>query len=231
VRIEERFLAAVGELRGVQAADGICQACVTLLDVEAAAISLMYDGSSVATLGASSVVARLYEEVQFTVGEGPCLDSVARRAPVVVVDLADPEEFRWPLYRPAMLAHHIRGVAAIPVMVAGECVGALDLFQMNPVGLHGERMAGALLAADLTQLPLLDLLDDEVHGAATDFEGNPWVIARTEVAQATGMLMAQLGIGPVDALVRLRAHAYATDTSATQIARAIIDRRLRFDRP
>ena len=92
-------------------------------------------------------------------------------------------------------------------------------------------MAGALLAADLTQLPVFDLLDDEVHGAASDFTANPWVIARTEVAQATGMLMAQLGIGPVEALVRLRAHAYATDTSATQTARAIIDRRLRFDRP
>jgi hypothetical protein len=233
--IEEQLLAAVGELRGVEAANRLCEVCVTALGVHAAAISVVYGGSNVATLGASSAAALTYDEVQFTVGEGPCLDSVARRAPVVVIDLADPTEVRWPKYRPAMLAHRIRGVSAMPVMVTGECVGALDLFLMSAGHLDSERLAAALLAADLAQLPLLDLLDDELRSAAIDFDAAPGIglhiIVRTEVAQATGMLMAQLDIGPTEALVRLRAHAYATATSATHVARAIIDRHLRFDQP
>jgi hypothetical protein len=114
VAIHEQLLAAVGDRRGVGAADRLCEACVVLFGVDAAAISLVFDGTNVGTLGASGVSARVYDELQFTLGEGPCLDSVAHRAPVVVVDLADPDVVRWPAYGPAMLAHQIRGVYAMP---------------------------------------------------------------------------------------------------------------------
>jgi hypothetical protein len=141
VAIHEQLLAAVGDRRGVGAADRLCEACVVLFGVDAAAISLVFDGTNVGTLGASGVSARVYDELQFTLGEGPCLDSVAHRAPVVVVDLADPDVVRWPAYGPAMLAHQIRGVYAMPVVVAGQYVGALDLFRAHP-GCVGCRAAG-----------------------------------------------------------------------------------------
>jgi ANTAR domain len=48
------------------------------------------------------------------------------------------------------------------------------------------------------------------------------------VSQATGMLIAPLGVSATQALARLRAHAYATDRSATDVARDILDRRLRL---
>ncbi|MDT5073082.1 MAG: hypothetical protein QOH82_2402 [Mycobacterium sp.] len=43
------------------------------------------------------------------------------------------------------------------------------------------------------------------------------------------MLVAQLDISPSQALVRLRAHAYASGRSATEVARDIIEHRLRLD--
>jgi hypothetical protein len=43
------------------------------------------------------------------------------------------------------------------------------------------------------------------------------------------MIVAQLEIEPAEALVRLRAHAYSTDRSATDVARDILDRRLMLD--
>src|SRR4029079_918119 len=128
----DQLLAEVGDLRGVGAADRLCEACVTLFGVDAAAISLVFDGTNTGTLAASGRPAREYDELQFTMGEGPCLDSVAHQAPVLVVDLADPVDARWPAYGPAMLAHRIRGVFALPVVVAGVYVGALDLYQARP---------------------------------------------------------------------------------------------------
>ena len=89
--IHEQLLAAVDGRRGVDAADRLCEACVMLFDIDAAAISLVFDGTNSGTLGSSGAPARMYDELQFLLGEGPCLDSVARRAPVVVVDLADPD--------------------------------------------------------------------------------------------------------------------------------------------
>ena len=202
-------------------------------NVDAAAISLVFDGANSGTLGSSGAPARMYDELQFILGEGPCLDSVTRRAPVLVVDLADPNDPRWPVYGPAMLDLQVRGVYAMPVVVAGEYVGALDLFRSQPGQLAGEEFSVAAVAAELACIPLLDLLDGDMQAAVADPNSNAWAelnaLSRAEVSQATGMLVAQLEVEPAEALVRLRAHAYSTGRSATDVARDILDRRLRLE--
>jgi hypothetical protein len=166
-------------------------------------------------------------------GEGPCLDSVAHQAPVLVADLADPADARWPAYGPAMLAREIRGVYAMPVVVVGSYVGALDLYRAQPGLLGAEQLAGALVAAELAELPVLDLMGADLQAAVADPDSDAWaeltMLSRAEVSQATGMVVARLEISPAEALVRLRAHAYATCRSATDVARDILDRRLRLD--
>ena len=233
VAIDEQLLAAVDGRRGVDAADRLCEACVMLFDVDAAAISLVFDGASSGTLGSSSTAARSYDELQFTFGEGPCLDSVAGRTPILVVDLADPKEVRWPAFGPALLAHEIRGVLAVPVVVAGAYVGALDLFRKRPGRLEDEQFAGSIVAAELAGVPLLDLLDADLQAAVSDPNSNAWAelnaLSRAEVSQATGMLVAQLGVEPAEALVRLRAYAYAAGRDVTDVARDILDRRLKLE--
>jgi hypothetical protein len=233
VAIHEQLLAAVDGKRGVDAADRLCEACVVLFDVDAAAISLVFDGANSGTLGSSGEPARMYDELQFMLGEGPCLDSVTLRAPILVVDLADPDDARWPIYGPAMLDLEVRGVYAMPVLVAGEYIGALDLFRAQPRPLADEHFTGAIAAAELAGIPLLDLLDTDMQAAVGDPDSNAWAelhtLSRAEVSQATGMLVAQLGVEPPEALVRLRAYAYATGRSATDVARDILDRRLRLE--
>ena len=76
--IHEQLLAEVGEHRGVGAADCFCQACVSVLDVDAAGISLVFDGTNTGTLGASGAPARMYDELQFTLGSAPCWWFMAR---------------------------------------------------------------------------------------------------------------------------------------------------------
>ena len=227
------LVSAVGSRRGPVAADRLCEACVDLLTVDAAAISLVFDGANTGTLGASGEQARVYDELQFTLGEGPCLESVSVRNPVLVGDLSYVGEARWPAYGTAMLAHGVHGVFALPVVVAGEYLGALDLFRRRPGPLDDDDLAGALVAAELAELPLLDLLAVNLQAAVSNPDSVAWdelaAMTRAEVAQATGMLVAQLEISPAEALVRLRAHAYAVDQSATEVARAILDRRLRLD--
>jgi hypothetical protein len=233
VATHEQLIAAIDGRRGIDAADRLCEACVVLLDIDAAAISLVFDGANSGTLGSSGASARIYDELQFTLGEGPCLASVLQRIPILIVDLADPAEARWPAYRPAMLAHQIRGVYAIPVVVAGEFVGALDLFRARPGPLLAADLAGAVAAAELAAIPLLDLLDGDLQAAVTDPNSNAWAelnkLTRAELSQAIGMLVAQLEVEPALALILLRAHAYATGRSVTDIARDILDRRLKLE--
>jgi transcriptional regulator with GAF, ATPase, and Fis domain len=228
--IQEQLLAAVDGRRGGEAANSLCEACVLLFDIDAAAISLVFDGASSGTLGSNGASARMYDELQFTVGEGPCLDSVTHQIPMLVVDLA--EEPRWPAYGPALLAHNIRSVHALPIVVAAEFIGALDLFRAQPGQLEGDDLAGAIIAAELAAIAVLDLLDADLQAAVSDPKSNAWAelnaLSRAEVSQATGMLVAQLGVEPAEALVRLRAYAYATGRCATEVARDIIERRLKL---
>jgi hypothetical protein len=99
--------------------------------------------------------------------------------------------------------------------------------------LNGDQFAGAVVAAEIAGIPLLDLMHGDLQAAAADPASDAWAelnsLSRVEVSQATGMLVAQLGIEPTEALVRLRAHAYATGRAATDVARDILDRRLRLE--
>lgn len=228
-----QLLAVLGDERGAGAADRLCEACITILGVDAAAISLVLDGTNTGTLGASGPAARTMDELQFTMGEGPCLDSVALCTPVLVRDLSAADHHQWPAYSPAMLAYDIRGVFALPVLVAGQYLGSLDLFRSTPGLLNGEQLGDALIVAELAEMAFLDLLAGDLHAAATNPDSAAWTelntLSRAEVGQATGVLVAQLEIDPAVALVRLRAHAFATGRSATEVAHDILDHRLRLE--
>lgn len=225
--------AMVGAGSALAAADRLCHACVELLDVDGASISLMHEGTTRGTFGSSGELSRRLDELQFTFGEGPCMDAVRQRGPVLVADLRDPTEQRWPAFRDAVLDSGVSAVFALPVVVAAGEVGALDLFRTRSGSLAKETLTGGLMAAELAALPLLDLMTSDVDwdGAARGDDG--WgqlaSLERVEVYQATGMIMAALDVGAVEALVRLRAQAFARGTTASEFAWAVVERRLSLD--
>jgi hypothetical protein len=225
--------------RGIATADELCATCASLVGVDGAALSMVYKGVSTGTFGSSSEASRRLDEYQFTFGEGPCLDAVAFREPVLVPNLDSSHEQRWPLMRGALLEDGIRGVFALPIMITSVCVGALDLFRAAPGPLEGDALAGAMLTAELASAPLLDLIADAVGAndhndtfvrSMGDGPDHLAELDRVEVYQATGMLIAALEVDAAEALVRLRAHAIATGQTASQVARAIVERSLMLER-
>ncbi len=147
-----------GASDALTAANQLCEACVALLPVDGAAISLVHDARSRGTFGSSGALSRRLDEWQFTLGEGPCLDSVRDGAPVLAADLSDPAEMRWPAFAAAALDTGVRGVCAMPVAIASVWVGALDFFTHDGSPLTRRALTGGLLAAELAAIPLLDLM-------------------------------------------------------------------------
>lgn len=232
--IRAKLGAAVsGAASALDAANQLCAACVELLDVDGASISLMYDGTTRGTFGSSGDMSRRLDALQFTYGGGPCLDSVRDGRPVLVADFNDPSELRWPAFADALLDAGVHAVFALPVAVAHDHVGALDLFRRESGALTKEGLAGGLWAAELAALPLLDLMTADLDWDNVALGGDGWEqlasLARVEVYQATGMLIAALGVGPAEALVRLRAHAFTGGMTASEVAWAIVERRMSLD--
>ena len=214
---------------GLSIADRLCHACVDVLEVDGAAISVIDSGASRGTYGSSGALSRRLDELQFTFGEGPCLDAVASGRPVLAGDLGHRLEQRWPAFAGAVLETGVRAVFALPISVAASSVGALDLFRHTVGPLDAQTMTGGLLAAELAALPLLDLMagDTDWHAVGS---GAAWPelasLERVEVYQATGMIMGQLDVSPAEALARLRAHAFAKQLTASEVAWLILDRQL-----
>jgi hypothetical protein len=232
-RVRADLDAATGaEGGGLAAANGLCVACVGLLGVDGAAISLMHEGASRGTFGSSGELAGRLDELEFTLGEGPCLDTVADGRPVLVADLAGDGEQRWPAFTGAVLDAGVRAVFALPVVIAAVRVGAMNVFRYQPGPLSPDALGGLAHAADLAALPLLDLMGQDSAIRAAGATGDVWSelvsLERVEVYQATGMIMSQIDIDAAQALVRLRAHAYAHDQTATEVAQAVVERRLSF---
>jgi hypothetical protein len=231
--LRERLGASMdGADSALDAADRLCHACVDLLDVDGAGVSLMHAGTTRGTFGSSGDLSRRLDEIQFTSGVGPCLDAVSLSFPVLVPDLHSATEQRWPSFRAAAIDVGIAAVFALPVSVATETVGALDLFRRDSRAMTGETLMAGLWAAELAALPLLDLMNADVdwHGLG---QGDGWgqlaSLERVEVYQATGMLIGALDITGTDALVQLRGHAYAQGMTASEAAWAIVKRQIPLD--
>ena len=229
-RLRADFAAALrGVEPGLARANRLCHACVDILEVDGAAISLVRGGATQGTFGSSNDLSRRLDEYQFTFGEGPCLDSVSQAQPIYVPNLADPTEERWPAFAGAVLDEGVHAVYALPVGISTHYVAALDLFRAEPGDLAESALTGSSIAAELAALPVLDLMSADVDWAAIE-AGDPWSelasLERVEVYQATGMIIGRLGVDPAEALVRLRAHAFANDLTASEVAWAIIRREL-----
>ena len=204
----------------------ICRACVEGLDIDGAAISLLTADPSRETVFASDATADLLEDLQFSLGEGACIDAAMSRRPVLVADMNDPAQTaRWPVYAAAVVQQTgVRAVFALPLQWGAIDVGVLDLYRRAPGALSATQMRDALSAADAATLILLGLLSGPADEQYWDRSwGN-----RAEIHQATGMVVAQLGISAADALARLRAHAFAEQRLLGEVARDVVARRLRF---
>ncbi|GIG20223.1 GAF domain-containing protein [Cellulomonas chitinilytica] len=222
--------AMMGATSALAAADQLCRACVDLLDVDGASISVADHETTRGTFGSSGELSRRLDEFQFTFGEGPCLDAVRHGVPVLVADLAATSEVRWPAFAGALLDVGVRAVFALPVGIGSSPVGALDLFKRQTGPLTSEALTGGLLAAELAALPLLDVMGATAKIAEHAEAEYGWdqlaSLERVEVYQATGMIVAALNIGPDEALVRLRGNAYARGITASELAWEILERRL-----
>ena len=222
--------ALVGAPNPLVAADRLCEACVDLLEIDGASISLVDHGAMQGTFGSSGELSRTLDELQFTFGSGPCLDSVAEGRAIFVDDLDHAAENRWPSLAGAMIERGIRAVYALPVAVAHVPVGALDLYRHSSGPLNGDSLTGGLWAAELASVPLLGLMTADVNWESAAEGGSGWEqlasLERVEVYQATGFIVEALGVSAADALVRLRAHAITHGHTASEVAYQILDRRL-----
>jgi hypothetical protein len=216
-------------------AERICRACMDGLDVDGAVLSLMTARESRTTLWASDTTAQRLEDLQFTLNEGACMEAATTGRQVLIPDLLDDAgTARWPMFAAAATEHTgVRALFALPLQWGTVNLGVLDLYRMAPGGLSTAQYRDAVSAADTAALMILGHRTDPAgpHNDSRGHDGDgaeglgwlePAISYRAEIHQATGMVLAQLGISATDALARMRAHAFVEQRLLLDVAHDVV---------
>jgi len=204
--------------------------CIAAVAVDGGGMSLVSTTGMRQPLYGSDDTAQLMERLQFTVGEGPCVDASASGSPVLVPDLDEPGSGvrqRWPVFLAEATKADIRAVFAFPVRIGAISLGAIDLYRRSPGPLLREELADVLTTVDTIAAALLDGEDTVDIGLDRDR------LSSMAIHRAAGMVMEQLGTNIENALMRLRARAYSEGVPINDLADAVIigEKRFQEERP
>jgi len=201
----------------------LCLASSAILGADGGAVTLCYTETARLTVCATDEIAARLEDLQDVLGEGPGPDAYITGR-MIRATLGERAARRWPAF--AAAAHAELGpmaISAIPIQPGIDVLGVLTLYQYPARPLEKDPTVAQFVADTLGAALLRD------GGLQEDLGNGPWS-SQAQVHQAAGMVIAQLGVGPEDALALLRAHAYADGASMAVIARAVVERRLDFSR-
>ncbi len=206
----------------------LCEVCANVAHMSGAGIMLMTGDTQQGSVCSSNEVSALIEELQFTLGEGPCVDAHRDDRPVVEADLANPDMPRWLGFTPPAVEAGARAVFGFPMRVGGVRLGALNLYRDQPGPMSDDQYADALVLAGVAAQAVVALQANASPGALSTAleEGANF---RFVVHQASGMVAVQLSVSVGEALARLRAYAFGNDVLLTEVAEAIVARKLRLD--
>ena len=227
----ERRLRILARLVGSGAPDletkRLCEVCADVTGMSGAGIMLMAGDVPRGSVCTTDNVSDRIEQLQYMLGEGPCVDAYHQDRPVLEPDLGDPSMTRWTAFRGPALAAGARAVFGFPMQVGAVRLGALNFYRDQPGPLTADQHADALVMAGVAARAVLAMQADASPGAlAAEMEaGSDFHFV---VHQAAGMVAAQLDVTLTEALIRLRAYAFANDHLLTEVAEDVVARRLRF---
>ncbi|MFG3521834.1 GAF and ANTAR domain-containing protein [Nocardia nova] len=222
-----RLEAAVAAIARPRCADDwgyrVCVACRDVLaEIDSVALALHSAGAIVEVIGCSDSVAEQIEDVQMVLGEGPGFTAFGT-GDTVRASAGTRDFERWPMYANEVARLGLCAVVALPLRVGGIRIGALDLYRCESGDVPTRAEIDATLLADLISYTLLEGL------VAPEPEAVPVATTHPDVNVATGMVAARMGIPLDEAFLRLRAFAFATNSSLLDVARSVLERRVDLD--
>lgn len=197
---------------------------LNVVRVTGASISTMGGLLAPETVSATDAQIARVDELQFDLGEGPCWDALASGRPVLEPDLRGAPTRVWSAFSRALAQEPVAALFAFPMTVGPFRIGAVDLYDVRARDLGDddvarlEDFAGVLGRRVLRRaLQNADLGDEDIPPHS-----------RRVIHQATGFVIAQLGVPAEEAELLIRASAFAEGRPMREIAEELVSRRRRF---
>lgn len=165
------------------------------------------------TRAASDDVVRRANELQYELGEGPCLDTLRGEETLVSADLTTDE--RWPRWAPKV--HHELGpcsMVSLLIYTWDASYGALSLYSDRPHAFATDDLALAQVLAGHVAVSMAAGREIDQRGMA--------MASRTVIGQAEGILMERLDMSADQAFDYLRRMSMALNRKLVHVAEDLV---------
>ena len=188
-------------------------AAVEIAGAQYAGITLTRKAKTIETPAATHYWPLLLDKIQQRHQEGPCLTAAWEEKTIHVADLEADE--RFPNYRRDALAETpIRSIMAFQLFIAGETLGALNVYSEQPRAFGAEsRNLGLIFAAHSSVA---------WNSARREEQFRRALASRDIIGQAKGMIMERYGLDAVQAFELLRKLSQDSNVPLTQIATELV---------
>jgi transcriptional regulator with GAF, ATPase, and Fis domain len=189
-------------------------AAVEIPGAQYAGITITRNGKHIDTPAATHVYPMLLDKIQQRHAEGPCLTAAWEEKTIHVPDLETEE--RFPLYRQDALAETpIRSIMAFQLFIAGETMGALNVYAETPNVFDNEsRNVGLVFAAHSSVAWNSARREDQFKQA---------LASRDTIGQAKGMIMERYGVNAVQAFELLRKLSQDSNVPLIKVAAELVE--------
>lgn len=213
----------------------ICDIAMLRARADGAALAVLArSAGSRELIYATDTLAEQLDELQYTLGEGPCFDAYLDDRVQSHPELSSiAQTSQWPTFAAGATQLGVHALFAFPIPDGQQPMGVLELYRYSAGILDAaERTAVVTCTAKIAQRLLSNWEDQVVRvggveqalDAAALSDANPFTHRQIHVAG--GMIAIQLDINPDEGVDRLRAYSYANGRRISSVAADIIGRRL-----
>lgn len=197
----------------------LCAPFLEQLPVTGVAVTMFGATAAASLISASDRLSARLDELQFDLGEGPRWEALRTRLPVLVPDVRS-HPYSWPVFNKAILDTEVAAMFVFPLTLGALDLGTVELHHTEPGNLsYSDHTTAAVLAGHTAWHLLRRILS--VNSSSDASEDND-LMSRREIHQATGMVLAQAGTTAAEALLLLRAHAFANALTLREAADAVL---------
>lgn len=170
-------------------------------------------GAQVETPAATADVGRQADELQYLLGEGPCLDALWSSDACVIDDLT--QETRWPEWARHVAKSGIRSVLTVRIQgPADEALASLNLYARRPRAYDDTDLALATIFARHAGVA--------IHGARQHNNLTAAIQSRQLIGAAQGILMQRFGLDLDQAFELLRRYSQTYNVKLRQLAENLV---------
>ena len=188
-------------------------AAVEVPGAQYAGITVTRNNKQIDTPAATHKWPVLLDDIQQRHREGPCLTAAWDEKTIHVADLENDD--RFPLYRRDVLAQTpIRAIMSFQLFIAGETMGALNVYAEQPRAFGQDSKEIGLVFAAHSSVAWNSAQRDEQFKRA--------LASRDLIGQAKGMIMERYGVDAVQAFELLRKLSQDSNVPLIQVASELV---------